>query len=495
MARRMKKFIAFLCASAALMLSLFTFAGCGTYIPPSPGGQDTPVDPHPGGDKPDDPDKPSPPEEQPFTVQLIAMVGGGASQNFDKNYYERMTSSVNDRLRWEQITVQWTDMQTGEVHRKSFDEDGKAEITGLDGEYKVTLATVPTGFTYEPNTHDASNLTRDVEIELYRINPNGDLYDYNNGMFKYYTISATGAYSAVLNSPDEIAVFFYNPGKHGMYSFRSMVDVTANRVNPILNVYNGVLPFYMTENPFATQDDGGAENTYTKNIYWQYILRIDEVGGSGFIFSLSSTCIDDEAFAYPLTVNFILERDGDFSRTDEVPEVQVTEDFTKTPPTPEGRFIYAVDRPGVVNKTLDMRTVILNTPKGRGNKNVIMQNSGDKLDDGYYYYFIYDETTDTYTLTDRLYAVINRAIAVEPDFLKLTFQFLNGYNYYEFVLTYRRHCNSDGCYPVNEELALFFRNFAISKRLFNDGAGSAEVDFGYNSDEDSQWMVGCGYYG
>ena len=65
--------------------------------------------------------------------------------------------------------------------------------------------------------------------------------------------------------------------------------------------------------------------------------------------------------------------------------------------------------------------------------------------------------------------------------------------YYDYV-------NTDGCYPVTQELKRFLMEFSLSQRYFNDGNGFAEGGedgsgyYGMKASEDDQWLFACGYF-
>ena len=61
---------------------------------------------------------------------------------------------------------------------------------------------------------------------------------------------------------------------------------------------------------------------------------------------------------------------------------------------------------------------------------------------------------------------------------------------------YADGANSDGCYPVTEELKIFLQMYAINQAFFVDGTGAIETheDYPMNSDEESQWLYCCGFY-
>lgn len=497
----------FLCALICVILSVCTFAcvafsGCAEYTPPQ-----TPA-PEPSiPESPSNPETPSnPEEEQGFSVQLI-VNNNKLWQNFTKDFYEASDGNggVHEAgwVNWANIKVQWIDVQTGERFIAPINEQGKAVYADLDGDFKVTLTSVPTGFTYEPNLHSADNITKGIEITLYKIQtPGSKLTLWNGYDHTEYAgvrrINSTGAYRVTLSSNQDRMMFAFSAGKQGTYSFTTLVDVSQNKINPKLSLYRGNLAskaiYYWQD-----KDDGGAENTYTKNVSWQYYLAASEASGNNaFIFELYSSSIDGNA-SYPLVVDFLIQRDGDYTKdTYTTTPVEVTEDFTKTPAKPSGTFTWAARNPATEGLLLDSSKVILNTEKGRENKTVLMGEQATE-NDGYYYFYSYDQATKTYTLTDRLYAAVNTANEI-VDFTNplMNFRYLQGHDYREFVKTYKAYCNSEGAYPVNEELALFLQRYSLEQRLFNDGYGLAEtteVDGGYYaSDEDSMWMFACGYY-
>lgn len=464
----MKKLKTVLSALAAVVLAV-CFAGCAEYKPPEPE--------KPGGPS-ENPPIVTPPEESEEGEFKVRLLWQG--REFTKDNYPRITS----------LQAQWTDKETGEVYRANFNQSGVASTDRLDGDYSVTLVSLPTGFTYEPNSYSATNDFKEVSISLYQLTPirlNSTPYEpppVNGGY--YYTIDTIGAFRVELKSDTDKIFFMYKPSQQGVYSFTTMVDVTADEINPILDVHKGNAQ-YINAAPDATQDGGGAENLYTKNVKWQYEIAANEVGGV-FIFRLYSTSRNKDA--YPLTVDFILDRDGDFTNqyaTSE--EVMVTEDFDSVPPeviSPVGTFVFCADRGrDTTNKEapktpLDMRQVKLN-------------------EDGYYYYYENGEWgSRLYAKIDAPTQISNEAFLGTHMAASLTYVYnkkdTTPRNYYYFVQTYAAHCNSQGCYPVNEEIRLFLQRYALAQRYFFDGFGWAETSAGYNSDEDSMWMYACGYY-
>ncbi len=490
-------------ALAVLLLAVF-FAGCGEYKPPeNTGGKPvTPVEPKP-------PVNPTDPDENYFTVTLTHYDGSP----FTSADYSEIT----------ELQAQWTEVVDGnnraQVYRAPFDKNGVAKIAFVNSEFKVTLVTTEAfskTYTYDPNPARPERRDelvtyrdkQDVTVPMYALKSFGDKRYMNMGgkPAPYYLLSQTGAYSCTLTSEEDKQMFMYLPQLSGEYSFMTLIDVTADEINPIVDLHNGTSQ-YISDYPAVIQDDGGAEGGYTKNVWLKYQLTPDEVGNV-MIFNLHSE--SEKPDTYPLTVNFIFERDGEFTKRDDYPDatpVSVTEDFSKTPNTPGGtfRFLGAVVPDGGGMKT--------NTRHILDERNVKYYNPADGGDG--YYYFINSATGDFYRNEDgtvnpqyRLYAALRRRNEVHdeftnPDLAKMLHYVSEkagkpAYNYAAFVTAYTGHCNGNGVYPVNAELKTFLQRWAVSQRYFNDGNGIAEWPApegpGYNSDEDSQWMYACGLY-
>lgn len=467
----MKKFKRILSILSTALLAA-AFAGCGTYTPP---------------DNPDDPDKPGTPVVNPDPVNpaedvfKVSLVWNG--NPFTQSNYAGLTG----------IQAQWTEIVASgqpQVYRASFDKDGVAKSPDPDGDFRVTLVNLPDGYTYEPNIYEANNDFKEVTISLYKITPlSARLKAPSVEDTYYYRLNNIGAYRVKLENENDKVFFQFMPSVNGKYTVTSMVDVTANEINPKLDLYFGN-PQYIAPTAAKKQDDGGSENSYTKNFKMEYTISPDEVGNVMW-FRLYSTCRNDSENAYPLTVDFILDRDGDFAnRYDAAEEIKPTENFDTVSGSilnPAGTFTYCANRPGVENKKLDQRSVKL-------------------YDDGYYYYYVHDSITGNDTQLERVYAQLRKRTEVMDESFyggsHVTLYYLVGAdgvakNYEEFIRGangYGAHCNGDGVYPVTEELKEFLQTYSVCQRFFNDGNGWAETEANYNSDEDSQWMFACGYY-
>lgn len=217
----MKKFITFIITLA--MVAVCALSGCTEYIPPvSPAEK-----PGSSTDTPDIPDTPGTGTDEDkdcFTVTL---------------YYLGEKYSPQD-----DIYAQWSDGTS--VYRSKIGEDGVARNNQLDGDYVVTLSKVPEGFTYEPNNYIATNNSKNTDIILYKINSFSNNKDGSNFFTDIIKLPSTGAYRITFTEPNQRKYFSVVPKSSGEYVFQSLIDITANEVNPVL--YRYYAPQVMPEN-------------------------------------------------------------------------------------------------------------------------------------------------------------------------------------------------------------------------------------------------------
>lgn len=446
----------------AIILTFFlaiAFAGCVDYsepVNPNPGKPGTP-----SGQQPVNPGQNN--ETKKFTVKLTYL---GAPFKLGED---------------EKINARWTG-NDATFYVAEFNTEGVAEIEGLDGDYKVTLSAVPAGYTYDANIYSVTNDDRDVNIRLYRITETtGSGSDYYTNIIN---LTTTGVFRTTLSNPSQVVFYQYAPQQSGTYSVQSIIDVTANEINPILDVYIGTRQFKPSV-PSWTQDDGSTQSSYTKNFLYSIELTSDMVGNV-YAFGIRAESINGAAF--PVKIDFIIERNGEFTGSDiEYSPIAPTESFKQTPEysSDEYGFIYAgVDN----NKILDESLYKINP------------------DDGYYHR--YDSETDAYGPI--LYAKLSKDNMV---FSTLSGTgFLDGQlklncfsvehqaylNFYDFINSYAEYTNSDGVYAVTAELKNFLQSYSVGQRLFNDGNGYGEKDYRgrrlLDSAEDDQWLFACGFY-
>ncbi len=205
----------------------------------------------------------------------------------------------------ENIGVMWNDGFS--VHTADIGEDGTAAVTGLDGDYRVTLTQVPAGYAYDPNAYTATNDRRNIVIELQR--STSLKVPSINELYRCINIRKTGVYTIEVTSDKEI-FFEFAPKESGTYSIFSWTDVTANTVNPVATYYGDNPHFKEVRNQY--DDGGGYSSTYTKNFKFDVEIadqQISDGGQSAFTFSISTT---ERNGKYPISLCFAITLDGEF---------------------------------------------------------------------------------------------------------------------------------------------------------------------------------------
>ena len=474
------------------LLLAITFAGCGTFVSSggigrpvtditgsgsgggdtqNPGGEN-PGGENPGGENPgDEPGK----DARVFTVTLV---------NAPATLPEDMQAI-------------WT--KNNEIHYAYF-VDGVASAEGLNGEYHVTLSSLPNGYTYDCNGYNADNFDRDVTIELLeiislgsytRLEPNGE------PEVRFYTMRKYGTYRATINSANDAMGFVFEPSENGSFSLTSWCDVTANEINPTLRLYNGSRS-YCT---FAREiTDGGSSGTYTKNFRYESDFG-DENIGAVLMFTVKAAV---NGIKYPVTVDFTLKREADYVSPDISGEpTYATGPYFKGNESGAWRYIYE-DNTSVANgKTYYIQD----------ETKVVFNNN-----DGFYHVGTVDGpllyarlTKDCQIFVTRSYpggAWVNQGFfwnELANGMVNLSLE--DGCNYsYMINQGYAPYCDSYGAHPVNKQIKTFLQGYASRENFFRDGEGRAEVPednadddlnpggINLQSDENSMWLFACGYY-
>lgn len=387
------------------------------------------------------------------------------------------------------------------VYEAEFDVFGVAKHTGLDGDYRVTLSSAPSGFTYDPNNIYTDNDHRDIKINLLKLitpnpfvgippKPNGDGSDIYEGAIQ---ISQLGTYRTIIdkrfsgsrsdvNNANGRVFFSYKPLASGVYSIESWVDIVTNQVNPIVDRFNGTFAFSKYAD---TQNDGGSFSTFTKNFRMLISLTEQEVSNV-WKFAICADVVDE--LLYPATIDFTIKYESGYTVDNTVYETVTangpfaTSSYWEENPYETGTFRYLYEDTDKV--------MTPNHPSGQ----VVTLNPADG------FYHLYNEETDTWGKV--IYANIscdNEMIQGEGEGFMIAGASLiiEGKSYRAFMNTYGKYCIIDaskrvGIHPVNQELKEFLQAFAINERVFADGYGTAEYA-GYVSGEDNMWLLVCGY--
>ena len=202
------------------------------------------------------------------------------------------------------INVYWSDGY--DIFIAPVGEDGVARIDGLDGDYKVTLSTVPQGFAYDPNAYTATNFERNVVLDLYDLNA---VSGKGSGLYSCYRVSGTGIYSVTVTEPGEMAFFEFAPQTNGTYTVESWASVTEDEVNPICEAYFGSSSY--KHSPYIVEEVGQV-GSFTRNFVHKIEIADQNISGGGsqtFTFAVTA---ETKSGVYPVTFTFAIKRNGGF---------------------------------------------------------------------------------------------------------------------------------------------------------------------------------------
>ena len=274
-----------------VMAMLLGICACGQYNPalPSPDTQQS-----------TEQESTAPPETEPGEQEA--------------GYTVTLTHNGKPFTATDGIVAQWTD---GFSYYTAPFENGKASTQYLDGDYRVTLSKLPNGYTYNPNIYTATTVSRDIEIELYRVEtPRGA------GSDEYHCIvlNKTNYYRAQFSRTGQQIFYEFVPTSAGTYVIESLVDTAAQAYNPVMLVYLGSSQFKQYDHE---QDGGGAEGNYTKNFRYEMRVDDDEIGAV-FTFAIR---LDAKSSDFPQYVDFSLQLDSTYNRQDTISVMQIPSDM------------------------------------------------------------------------------------------------------------------------------------------------------------------------
>ena len=516
----MKKLICILLC----LIFVLSLVACGEYTEGSTASRETMVTINP-----DDVD----PDAQDTSTVTLKLNGMSIAENpgFYALYLEM------------EIYAQWFDGYTMVISK--FDEQGVAVASGLDGDYTVTLSAVPGDYTYNINGHMTTNDNRRIEIDLYRI-----LYGEGPGTDLYYPyvkeFSDTGVYEITIDSPEQVVLCRFAPGISGIYTIETWVSVAEDNINPQYDYYYGsVAAAYFG----YTIDDGGTEGTYTKNIKDVRTVADDEIGNV-FIFGIHATAKDGQ---YPIKVQLAVLRTGDMS--DRYPKVLMTPQenlhFAKPGngdfvnywiPRSDGTYLldeskcrlwrkedggdgfyhiydeelyaahdgwgptlYAQIAATDAGTGTTIMGYSLNILEWMGNGNNMLTLMDNNTFYGYKQFIEgFASLASIHDGWDGSNYCVNNCPCHRDDTAPITWACESFCENCHSLCTqvppelygepgYADAVNSDGVYPVTEELKVFLQLFAECHNLFCDGTGDAEAK-GLASGQDSMWLWAVGYY-
>ena len=487
---------------------------------------------------------PEVPEEELFTVTL-QLNGKPITEDayFHQIFKELMAQ--NDG-----VYAQWNDGYS--FYLAKFDENGVAKAAGLDGTFHVTLSALPGDYVYNVNDYYATNDERQIVIDVYRllVSNRGD------GTGWYYPLvmefGELGVYEITINDPEQIVRCRYTPDQSGLYQISSWESVAEDKVNPKADVHYGS-PGFVSPRPRFTLDDGGAEaeSGFCKNFSYTEVLSDEEVGNV-FCFGVRATAKDG---VYPIKVKVAVLRIGDaddgLKRVTMIPQEvlryakdhmgfqyawnadgaggwRLDETGTRLWKKEDGGdgyyHFYDEEKYASTNgwgptlyAIIDEPTRILNVAlsgiewAGQGNSYLHLARNKTSYNYKLFiegYYSLATEGIHGDIFVGSYYCSANcfcndpgkkhnnpsqSLSCTDPDCpscdkeCKACPEELYG------APGYADAANSDGCYPVTEELKEFLQLYAQCHVVFSDGMGDAEK-MGINSDENSMWLWVVGYY-
>lgn len=436
------------------------------------------------------------------------------------------------------ISVYWNDGYN--VHIAPVDESGRAKIDGLDGDYKVTLSSVPAGYAYDPNVYTATNDNRNIIIDMYDLNM---LRGSGTGLYECYQINETGVYTITVQSEGDLSYIQFAPQTNGVYTVESWVNVVDDNVSPICMAYLGSSQYKYGEYKVT---DVGVCGSYTRNFIHTVKIADDNISSGGsqtFTFAVTA---ETKAGVYPVNLTFAVKRNGGFDLNKNQKTVVIPGqdwsafDFDAFNALAGGEIVGAETLyPGTANSYMfdeDNYKIWEISAGGDGVYHVFDEEKYPET--GGYGPILVAYISQPCRYIDRSFTTIeevgNSALVVNgTQNYRL---FIKGYaalaeaGYYctsdclchldgslrvclpncenctahctpcseqeMNVTSYSELCNSDGVAPVTAELVEFLQGFAITQRYFADGEGWVESNSKYPIDatEDSQWLFACGYY-
>ena len=507
----MKKIICILLAMALLL----ALAGCGEYNEGSTATRDTYIEMPPDID----------PDAEGVSKVTLRLDGMNITESpaFYAMFMER------------DFYAQWSDGYTMIVSK--FDDQGVALATGLDGDFTVTLSDVPGDYTYNVNGYVTNNDQREIVIDLYRLyeskeSGSGWIYP------EVKELGFQGVYTITINDPNERVKCRFTPVESGYYVIESWVSVAEDNINPTYDYYYGS-PAYAYYG--WTIEDGGAEGSYTKNFRDVRRIRDDEISNV-FIFAVGATAKDNQ---YPVTIQVsvlkVAEYDDSASKTIMIPTEELryalegkgsyTNYWTRQPNGTnllddtkcklwaaedggDGYYhIYDEELYAETNgwgPTLyaeitrsNIAGAALNTIEWQGQGNNML--TIGEMDHLYDYKQFIEGFESLATEHGGIFVGTNYCVDGCPchpekgimacqegckkchkDCTQVSPELWGTYGYANAV-------NSDGVYPVTQELKDFLQLYAESHNLFCDGTGDLELA-GLASDQDSMWLWAVGYY-
>ena len=434
------------------------------------------------------------------------------------------------------MKVEWVNQKnTKKRYSASVNKNGVANAGVLeDGDYNVHLLGLPGEFTYNPNAKEnvAGPDMRQIYINLsYPVKPaSGDGTGWVAQAYKFVSL---GIYRAVIDRPGQEVHYAFTPTpsvgeEGGYYAIRSVCDVYIDEVNPTFRQYNGNNGGWMG-GVMKTITNGGPKGSYTDNFVFSIPITNQYVGNT-FFFTVTAEQKFDE---YPVTVDFLVAREGDMVEDVEYITIPATQAKGKAA---DSNFTYHyADEASPYYRTFDhtqfkynSRTgyyhrydaeLYKNNPLGFGvGFGPVLYCDIQKAPPSFYEYALIrannvpigsmGSSRNLLNLTAEFMGVTYDESKYDEDYGKtknpIFEQYLEenkNWSFETFIVTqYAATMNSDGRVYVTKELKIFLQLYAENLWLWSDNVYkgmqnyTTPEDLGYSASQDSLWLYACGWY-
>ena len=366
----------------------------------------------------------------------------------------------------------------GNVKKATTDNNGVAKIEKDNNPHDLYI--YDDGYVLEPgvvlNSEKSTYTVSLVEVEKSK-SGTGEAY---NPYIVY-----EGVYESSLKN-NNVTYFGFRPNRPGKY----VVESWANPLVDIDGGFYGNNDQYVLDNPSISDTNSGSYNNFSfeLNIPVEEFISTgtldsnnnpeyekDEHGnyipGGSYKIGIKKNSNEDANFA--ISIKWV---DNYVSEKVKAEEIHVTETLTQYQDKASNELIY---KEAALN---GLTTVVYNE------------------DDGFYHvdsldgYVLLAKISEPCPYLDKAFSKTNAETGENEGILGVTGLVVdNGQkDYSNFIKEYERYCNSDGLYPVTEELKVFLEYYYAGNK---DWIGK-QVEY-YNPqaiDDECGWMFACGYY-
>lgn len=402
---------------------------------------------------------------------------------YHDDYYSVTIYNPDGSRSKDNITVLWCTEQNC-LTPVFADDYGVAEKNIPDDTYYVHLEGVPSQYTYDPNGYVATSENRHIDIQLYDLETpyNGKGQDYNR-----YMINEGSFYRVNVTKNNQIIYYGFNPKNTGVYKIESYATtiLSMDEADPAVGLY-GTNKHYIPSVPEREDDNSkdGVNFSLQFEIGLDGFVKTDETDENGNLIP-QTDANGDLVPGWSFTFGIITSsKTGTCSY-----DIKITRiDDYEEPVKQEINHIHA---------TTPIQDVAVDPTENE-------QFTRGKLLEGEDV-AVFNEEDGFYHLNDKDGILIYAKLASSIDFFETPISQLptnigkdvllvdETTDYYQFVLEYAEYCNSDGAYPVNEEIKVFLDKLQAANGYFYGDYGQVSSAVP-NYQKGNEWLFACGYY-